>query len=134
MSYCRFSNSDVFMYPHDAGFIECCACSLAPLEPTSMSGLAAALGMNKEDSPELFEDFEMNGTLQFDTRSDALAHLQAHRDAGHKVSELAFERLNKELREEGERVLPLDDDAEDLIDLGLGRNGNGHHDDEITEE
>lgn len=118
MSYCRFSNSDVFMYPHDGGFIECRACSLAPLEPTSMSGLAAALGMSKEDSPELFEDFEMHGTLQFDTRTEALEHLQAHRDAGHKVAELAFEKLRKELQDEGDHIPPMDDDAEDLIDLG----------------
>ena len=29
MSYCRFGkDSDVYMYPHVDGFIECCACNI----------------------------------------------------------------------------------------------------------
>lgn len=104
MSYCRFSSGDVYMYPHAAGFVECCACSLAPTEPANMSDLAEAMGMTEEDAPELFEDFQMNGSLQFNTRSEALEHLQVHRDAGHKVPEYAFERLRKELEEEGETI------------------------------
>lgn len=119
MSYCRFSSGDVYMYSHVGGFIECCACSLAPVEPTNMSGLAAALGLNREDSPELFEDFDMNGSLQFDTRSEALAHLTAHREAGHKVPEYAFELLNKELTDLGESISPMKvgDDGM-MVDLG----------------
>jgi hypothetical protein len=97
------------MYSHGAGFIECCACSLAPTEPANMGDLAAALGVDAAESPELFEDFEMNGSLQFNTRSEALEHLQAHRDAGHKVPEYAFERLRKELEEEGETIPVMPD-------------------------
>ena len=104
MSYCRFSSGDVYMYSHVAGFIECCACSLAPTEPANMGDLAAVLGVEQSEAPELFEDFEMNGSLQFNTRSEALTHLQQHRDAGHKVPEYAFERLRKELEEEGENI------------------------------
>lgn len=109
MSYCRFSSGDVYMYPHAAGFIECCACSFAPPEPANMGDLAALLGADENESPELFEDFEINGSLQFNTRSEALAHLQQHRDAGHKVPEYAFERLRKELDEEGETVPVIPD-------------------------
>lgn len=104
MSYCRFSSGDVYMYPHAAGFIECCACSFAPTEPANMGDLAAALGLEESDTPELYQDFDMYGSLQFNTRSEALAHLQQHRDAGHKVPEYAFERMKKEIDELGESI------------------------------
>lgn len=104
MSYCRFSSGDVYMYSHVGGFIECCACSLAPKEMSNIGDLADALGLTKDDVPELFDDFEMNSSLQFNTRTEALDHLQAHRDAGHKVPEYAFERIRKELNDEGEFI------------------------------
>lgn len=109
MSYCRFSSGDVYMYSHAGGFVECCVCLLAPVEPSNMSDLAEVLDMDKEEHPELFEDFDMNGSLQFNTRTEALEHLEAHRAAGHKVPEYAFERLRKELEEEGEHIPPIDD-------------------------
>lgn len=67
MSYCRFSEGDVYMYPSEEG-IECCLCLLAP--------------------PWL--------TLQ--TERDALAHLLAHRAAGHTVPQHAIDRLQEELK------------------------------------
>lgn len=70
MSYCRFSDGDVYMYEHVNGFIECCACSLK-------DGKSVAL---------------LN-------RKDALEHLYQHRDNEDKVPEYAINRLIKDIKE-----------------------------------
>jgi len=67
MSYCRFSDGDVYMYPSGKGIIECCACRLPG------------------------GDFRL-----FSTKQDALDHLMWHKRAGHKVPQHAIDRLKRE--------------------------------------
>ena len=72
MSYCRFSEGDVYMYPDSFGAIICCGCNLLRAITSSV----------------------------FWTPEEALEHLEEHRKAGHTVPERAFNRLRKEIEEE----------------------------------
>lgn len=76
MSYCRFSDGDVYMYSSfSIGKIVCCACRL-----------------NKKDR---------RGGWQTDTilnsSKEALNHLKEHIYAGHKVPKYAADRLKEEI-------------------------------------
>lgn len=129
MSYCRFGSGDVYMYEHVGGFIECCTCSLAPLEKQNMSGLAEFLGLSRDLHPEMFEDFDSHASLEFNSRTSALEHLQSHRDAGHVVPEYAFERLRQELKDVGDEIIASDDAEMGVIDLGPTLNDSEEFDD-----
>ena len=75
MSYCRMGDeSDVYVFKSTFGYIECCYC---PLESKS---------------------------VQLETRKQALAHLIKHRRHGHQVPQEVFDRLQAELKEEGNEV------------------------------
>jgi hypothetical protein len=67
MSYCRFGEGDVYMYPTKGG-IECCSCQL-------------------RTGAEL---------VVLEDATAALAHLVCHRAAGHDVPQHALERLIEE--------------------------------------
>lgn len=74
MSYARMSDeSDVYIYSHANGFIECCGCSIT--------------------EPEEYEDF---GFARLATAREALAHLDKHVELGHNVPEKAFIRIREE--------------------------------------
>ena len=48
MAYSRFTNSDIYIYPHVAGYIECCACILN--EPQDEYSLfSASLAIYNDD-------------------------------------------------------------------------------------
>lgn len=70
MSFERFSSSDVYIYEHVGGFIECCGC----------------LFSNWDDS----EPFP-----QLKTPREALAHLDRHEKTGHDIG-AARVRIEKE--------------------------------------
>lgn len=116
MAYCRFGSGDVYMYQHIDGFIECCACRLAPMVTTIFTK-----GLKDGDVRERFfghisrcdqchgkgcTHCQMHGNKHFKTRGWALKHLHAHRDAGHKVPDYAFKILKKEIKEEGQYPIP----------------------------
>lgn len=69
MSFERFSSSDVYMYEHVSGFIECCGCWLV--------------------------DWEAEGFPQLKTPREALAHLDLHEEAGYDIGG-ARRRIEKE--------------------------------------
>ena len=101
MSYCRFSDGDVYMYASPQG-IECCACRLAPLVKTIFTEggdypLFGRIGPC-DCSGEGCAKCMMNGSMTFHTEQDALAHLLKHRDAGHDVPQYAIDRLEEEIR------------------------------------
>ena len=121
MAYCRFSsNGDVYLYPHSAGFIECYACLLAPTHIQNNSGLAELLELYPEQFPNLYTPEPVHDSVELNTRSEALAHLDLHRTAGHRVPEYAFEFLRNELMQLGEYVTPslIDDDGYPSVDMG----------------
>lgn len=62
MSFERFSSSDVYIFEHVSGFIECCGCSLAE-------------GVDREPF----------ATVTFNTPREALAHLDEHDEAGDDI-------------------------------------------------
>lgn len=74
MSYARMSgDSDVYVYEHSSGFIECCGCRLTAAEE--------------------YEDF---GFARLSTAREALAHLEWHVREGDRVPQRAFDRIRKE--------------------------------------
>ncbi len=64
MSFERFSSSDIYIYDHVGGFIECCGCSLAKDEDGGVFGF---------------------GFTRLETPREALAHLDAHEEAGDDI-------------------------------------------------
>lgn len=72
MSYARFGweGSDVYVYEHFAGFIECCGC--------------------------WFQDWDGEDFPQLKTAREALEHLEKHVEAGHCVPDKTFERIRAE--------------------------------------
>ena len=69
MSYCRFSEGDVYLIAHANGRWSCYLCKM--------------------------EDGQRIVTLN--TLGEVQDHLQAHRDAGHKVPERAFALVREEI-------------------------------------
>lgn len=85
MSYCRFGyDSDVYMYPHAGGYIECCLCCLP-----DRNGVRHAKN------------------LVFDKRSEAIDHLREHIKEGDMVPNYAVERILVEMAKEGDKVEPI---------------------------
>lgn len=72
MSFERFGSSDIYIYEHVGGFIECCGCSLA--DP---------------------EEHEIFGFMHLKTPREALAHLDLHEEAGDDIGG-ARKRIEKE--------------------------------------
>lgn len=71
MSYCRFSDGDVYLYASVDGDWECCMCWLT-------GDLVVSLK----------------------TLEEVKEHLEAHVAAGHNVPSYALERVNQELEEQ----------------------------------
>lgn len=71
MSFERFSSSDIYMFEHVAGYIECCGCSL----------------LKGEENNDWF--------LKLSTPRVALSHLDAHEEAGDDIGG-ARRRIEKE--------------------------------------
>lgn len=74
MSFERFASSDVYIFEHVGGYIQCCGCWLS------------GLGISIED-----DDYFLN----LKTPREALAHLDRHEEAGHDIGG-ARRRIEKE--------------------------------------
>lgn len=77
MSFERFSSSDVYIFEHVGGFIQCCGCWLSD----------GGFGLSVEENDSWFVDLK--------TPREALAHLDAHEAAGHDIGG-ARRRIEKE--------------------------------------
>lgn len=64
MAYSRFTNSDIYIYSHIDGYIECCACWLN----------------ESQDEYSLFLN-----NVQIDNDMDLARHLKAHAKLGHDM-------------------------------------------------
>lgn len=75
MSYARNNgvDSDVYVYSHYAGFIECCGCSLTEAD-----------------------EWEDVGFFKAESAFEALKHLEQHVSMGDRVPESAFVRIREE--------------------------------------
>lgn len=88
MSFERFSSSDVYIYEHVGGFIECCGC--------------------------LFGDWGTEEAFaQFKTPREALSHLDKHEKAGHDIG-AARVRIEKEYPDLDINIEPYQQDPEVL--------------------
>lgn len=74
MSYARFGfGSDVYIYEHYMGFIECCGCWIT--EP---------------------DEWEQVGFFKANTAREILDHIDHHIEQGHKVPERCIQRIKEE--------------------------------------
>lgn len=84
MSYARFSgHSDVYIFEHVSGYIQCCGCRLA--KP---------------------EDEEIYGFANFKTAKEALQHLDIHVLEGDKVPTDTFRRIREDYPDLDAKILP----------------------------
>ena len=103
MSYCRFSEGDVYMYYHVGGFVECCACLLTPMIDTIFTkgfeghSLFGTKGPCERCNGKGCSTCQMHGGLEFSTFQAALIHLKEHVEAGHSVPDRAFIALKAEI-------------------------------------
>jgi hypothetical protein len=77
MSFERFSSSDIYMFEHVSGYIECCGCSLAKAEDGGVFGF---------------------GFTHLTTPSEALTHLDMHEIAGDDIGG-ARRRIEREYKD-----------------------------------
>jgi hypothetical protein len=118
MSYCRFSEGDVYMYHHVGGFVECCSCSLADLVDGSTAFFDQLSGADKKPDYEGPTTFKMHGNTNLSSYREALEHLQKHRDAGHSVPEDAFDRLREDIESGGSPEASICDRCGGPVSLG----------------
>lgn len=88
MSFERFGSSDVYIYEHVGGFIECCGCSLA-----------------LPDGDEIF------GFTSLKTPREALSHLDLHEEIGDDIGG-ARRRIEKEYEDLDAPIEPYVEDPE----------------------
>ena len=72
MAYSRFTNSDIYIYPHIDGYIECCACWLN----------------ESQDEYSLFLN-----NVQIDNDMDLARHLKAHAKLGHDMPDMLLQHI-----------------------------------------
>jgi len=118
MSYCRFSDGDVYMYPSTRGGIECCSCRLADKVPTVFTPgvidesdfrwdlLVAGGDLVCTKCESGCDACMMHDSITLNSYEEAIDHLNAHRDVGHKVPEYAFDYLKGDM-EESRSLEPL---------------------------
>lgn len=90
MSYARFGwdGSDVYIYEHVGGFIECCGCSLT----------------KPEDPHEIFGFYHAN------TAREMLSHIDEHLAAGDTVPTDCIERIKQEHSDLDAQIQPYVED------------------------
>lgn len=118
MSYCRFVESDVYMYPSCNGGITCCLCKFSEKvitifttgsdEDSFLKGIESCENCKGSGCDECMGF----GDVQLNSYEEALEHLEKHRESGDNVPEYAFERLRKDM-EEGRSLEPMIDDYEE---------------------
>ena len=85
MSYCRFSEGDVYVFLSTDNLLECCGCFLQETE-----------WVDDETRPILKGYLKKVGEIiqtTFDTTQGMLDHLRVHMDKGHYVPEECIEGL-----------------------------------------
>jgi hypothetical protein len=102
VSYVRFSDeSEVYLIgtkaEGDAHVIECCGCRLtadvrkARTDEERAQVADISISLTEADPADL--EWDWGPVQHFTAGPDALAHLQAHREAGHRVPDSAFDRI-----------------------------------------
>jgi hypothetical protein len=104
MSYCRFSDADIYLYDDVGGYINCCACSIAPKHNTLFTTGGKLFGKKirpcKYCTGSGCDHCMMHGDTHLFTASEALEHVKAHRERGDNVPDYVDERLLEEQAKE----------------------------------
>jgi hypothetical protein len=95
MSYCRFSEADVYVYVGTTGYFECCGCLLQAR--TWVEDEKALLGGWLRPYGDIVQ-------TQFSSTDEMLAHLELHRAAGHYVPDECLASIAAD-RKENDRFL-----------------------------
>lgn len=107
MSYCRFGDSDAYIYLGVNGF-DCCGCALAT---------RTALEHPYTDVLGLTHDFEYEPVGPFTTARQMLDHIAEHRAEGHDIPEDVDVRIMSEYPDPDASVVETDEEREQrLID------------------
>ncbi len=103
MSYCRFGESDIYLFSHVDGGIECCSCALADkvksIFTTGAERLLGVVGPCKECSGVGCDACMVCGNTRLADEREALAHVAQHRARGPHVPDHVDERLRREMVE-----------------------------------
>lgn len=106
MSYCRFSEADIYLFDHCRGGIECCACNMGPLIKTIFTTGGKLFGKEippcKNCGGEGCKKCMMHDSVQFYTRTEAINHVKKHIAKGDYVPDRVLKALQEELDELGE--------------------------------
>jgi len=92
MSLARWLEGDVYVFYDSMGGVTCMSCRFMPLAVQHKKGsrFSALNGL------EFYMDFNTN------SRTEMLAHLKQHREAGDRVPCRAFETLEEDIRLSGD--------------------------------
>lgn len=106
MAYARFGeNSDVYVYKHISGYIECCNCVLTGRYHTTKELKEIKSSYKELPHQDLISKLDFNNicflktdrqSITFKTIDDVLNHLYQHEKAGHKVEKYTIKRLKEE--------------------------------------
>jgi hypothetical protein len=88
VSFARFSNSDVYIFEHVGGFIQCCGCSI----------------------PESKKE-EIFGFADLETPRDAIEHLKSHKKAGDDIGD-AIKRIKETYKDLDVPIKPYVESSE----------------------
>lgn len=101
MSYCRFSEGDIYLYATTEGALVCQMCSLAPkvksLFTTGGKFLRKQIPPCAKCGGAGCDACMLHGSTRLESLEAALAHVQAHRQAGDHVPLAVDERLRREI-------------------------------------
>jgi hypothetical protein len=110
MSYCRFSDNDIYLYPHVDGYICCCCCHLMPktqktvftkgLEPGDHPLFPEGTEACQECEGEGCDSCCMHPDAKFKNYHDAINHVKEHIAAGHHVNDYVIPRLERDCRKD----------------------------------
>jgi hypothetical protein len=93
MSYARFSEGDVYVFPHVDGHFEYHECRLGEEKTAEISEGVKEL-LDIEDDNATITTLE---SFKCDTRQEMIDHLNEHIEHGHHVPDRAIERLKEEI-------------------------------------
>lgn len=105
MSYCRFGDSDAYIFMTYNGF-DCCACSLAT---------SVALEHPYTDKLGFTHDFEYLPVGPFTTARQMLDHIAEHRVAGDNIPEDVDAQIMSEFPDADASVVETDEEREQRI-------------------
>lgn len=118
MSYVRFGEgSDLYVFAHVGGFIQCCACRLAPLVKTVFTEGCKDHPLFGDKLPcekcggEGCDACMMHGNTDTKTKSEMIEHVKAHISAGHSVPDYVIPNLQKDIEEYGDEEESLYEDG-----------------------